>query len=716
MLLLALALALPQDPATTDIQRFEYMRLAMGSIARIVVWADDEAAARDACRDAFATVNDLDDVLSDWKATSEVARLAEHAGGAAVPISAELGIALALGLELAAATDGAFDVTVGPLTRLWRACRTAGREPTAAELNAARALVGWRDVRLDHEAGTARLMRTGMALDFGALGKGLACDRALARLAQAGFPRALVELGGDLALGNPPPGRAGWTVAVRCGAAEGDTLELANCGIATSGDTEQALAVDASAPRSHILDPARGFGLVAAPCVTVIAASAARADALATAVSVLGPRAGAELVAAQGARLLTTDERATRLFDGTSLAGWVTRGGRYDGNAVWSVEDGALTGRVGPNREGGLIYTERPFTSFQFTCEALVDEPFDSGVFVRMAPQGKGAQITLDVRPDGEVGAVYADGYLAHNEDGKRLWRSGEWNRVDVRCTGFDMHLEAWLNDAPLIDYRLPEGTPGFAPTGLIGLQVHGGRDDPLTHAARFRNVSVRELALFEEAGFEAGADGLLALGANARGDGWIDLLADGLEAWEASGTSEGYRVDAGVLSIPAKGGGQLATRADFEDFRLRLDFSLAKGANSGLFLRAARDGTNPAYSGCELQLLDDHHWEELSGDELKDWQFTASLYGAVPAGNRDVLRPPGEWNTLEVLCVGQRLAVALNGRTLYDVDTHALEVEPPFAQRATSGFLGLQRYGSPHVKDEYAARFKNVFVQPLER
>src|SRR4030095_1182860 len=104
---------------------------------------------------------------------------------------------------------------------------------------------------------------------------------------------------------------------------------------------------------------------------------------------------------------------------------------------------------------------------------------------------------------------------------------------------------------------------------------------------------------------------------------------------------------------------GELLSREDFRDFRLRLDFRIARMANSGLFLRAARDGSNPAFSGCEVQILDDFDWESVTGTKLKPWQFTGSLYGSVPPGDRGALRALGEWNTYEVLYQGARLAGA---------------------------------------------------------
>ena len=417
------------------------------------------------------------------------------------------------------------------------------------------------------------------------------------------------------------------------------------------------------------------------------------------------------------ARLPQADASAfVQIFDGASLSGWVTRGGRYDGNARWSVEDGCIVGRQGPGGEGGLLYTEKRYTSFELSLEVKLDHPFDSGVFLRMAPEGKGAQVTLDWREDGEIGAIYSDGFLAHNPDGAARFRRDEWNELRVRCTGFDMHVQAWLNGGELVDYELPAGSPGYAPTGLIGLQVHGERGD--TGAARFRNLRVIELPLFADVQFQANAKGILELAPRAREQGWQPLWdGQSLAGWSIEGEPDRYRIENGVLSFLEKGaGGHLLTKDDFQDFRLRFDFRIAKMANSGLFLRAARDGSNPAFSGCEVQILDDFDWESVTGSKLKPWQFTGSLYGSVPPGERDALRPLGEWNTYEVLYQGARLAVALNGRTLYDVDTHALVPESgePFAKRAPRGFIGLQHHGAEHVSDEVMVAFRNLFVQRL--
>lgn len=404
------------------------------------------------------------------------------------------------------------------------------------------------------------------------------------------------------------------------------------------------------------------------------------------------------------------------LFDGHSLAGWTTTGGRYDGPARWTVEDGCLVGRTTDKGEGGLIYTDRCYHSFDLELDVKMDYPFDSGVFLRMVPPSsgkKGVQVTLDHRPGGEIGAVYADGFLAHNEAGESHYKKGEWNHVRVRSVGRDFWVQAWVNGQQVTDYRLPPGTDGYAETGRIGLQVHGG--EPSKSKVCFKNVSIRELPVFDPSEFTFADDHLQPTGK-------FTPLFDGkdLDAWQAyGGDGSGFAVRDGVLALLTQGEAhELRSKADFTDFELRADFKLATLANSGVFLRAARTEDNPAFSGCEIQILDDHDWEKGTNTKLKPWQKTGSLYGSVPPAVPDALYPTGCWNTLEVRFVGSRLRTRLNGVTLYDVDTATLKPEQgePFRQRAPTGFIGLQRHapGGAAAGDAYAW-FRAVFVRPIE-
>ena len=412
------------------------------------------------------------------------------------------------------------------------------------------------------------------------------------------------------------------------------------------------------------------------------------------------------------------------LFDGTTLDGWITEGGRYDGNASWTVEEGTITGREGPNSAGGLIYTAAQYQDFELELDAWITYPFDSGVFLHMLPPalaveaggGKGPQITLDYRPDGEVGGIYADGYYFHNPDGKAKWRRDEWNHLRVLCVGEPMHLVFWMNGELITDYTLPLSGGAFAKTGHIGLQVHGARSEPEDSVVRFKNIRVREYERGAGDFWTQATGGALALTRAGTAAGWRALFdGESLAGWTGAGDGSGYAVRDGEIAFLKEGSSpHLMTDEDFGDFDLRLDFKIARMANSGLFLRAARDGSNPAYSGCEIQILDNFNWESVTNSKLAPYQFCGGLYGSVPPGIQDALRPLGEWNTYRVSYHGSRIQTQLNGQLLYDVDTREVEGQPPFAERAARGFIGLQRHAPDQVEGEAYAWFRNLYVRPV--
>jgi thiamine biosynthesis lipoprotein len=264
----------------------------MGSRARIVVYASSEDRAAEAANGAFDAIERIEQALSDYRVTSEVSSLRSAAAGEWTPISDDLAVALGRSLEISRSTGGAFDATVGPIVRLWRAASETGVRPNPGAIAEARGASGFKRIELrEARAGrpaAVRLLVPGMSLDFGGLGKGLAAQAARDELAARGMPRALVDLGGDLALGAPPPGEAGWTVAVRTGLAEQRDLVLADTCVATSGDTERFSLID-GVRYSHIIDPRTGEPLTVRRAVTVVHPEGAVADALASAACVEGP-------------------------------------------------------------------------------------------------------------------------------------------------------------------------------------------------------------------------------------------------------------------------------------------------------------------------------------------------------------------------------------------------------------------------------------------
>lgn len=269
--------------------RFEYSAPRMGTLFRIVLFGPDEAAARDAAAAAFTRISDLNRILSDYDPESEVSRLSRHAPGTAVPVSADLFALLEEGQQLAADSGGAFDVTVGPIVRLWRHARRTHRLPAPEEREAARRATGHAKLRLRAADRTVTLLEAGMALDFGGIAKGYAADAALAVLRQHGFSRAMVAAGGDLALSAPPPGAPGWRIELApFGGSLGEPLVLvaADVAVSTSGDAEQFVEFD-GVRYSHIVDPRTALGLTQPCAVTIVARRGAQADGLATASCVL---------------------------------------------------------------------------------------------------------------------------------------------------------------------------------------------------------------------------------------------------------------------------------------------------------------------------------------------------------------------------------------------------------------------------------------------
>lgn len=262
------------------LERFEAVEPAMGTLFRIVVYAESATHARTGFDAAFARARELDARLSDYRQDSELNQLCRARRAAA---SDDLLAVLTIARDIASTSHGAFDPTLGPFTQLWRRSRQAGALPSAAELAEARRRTGWRKVRLHPRTHTITLAVAGMQLDLGGIAKGFAADQMLLALRRAGLPQALIAASGDLAIGDAPPGRAGWTVEVA-----GGTRTLSNHGVSTSGPAEQ-FALIGGVRYSHIVDPRTGIGIVNADTAAVIAPTATLADALATAAVVMGP-------------------------------------------------------------------------------------------------------------------------------------------------------------------------------------------------------------------------------------------------------------------------------------------------------------------------------------------------------------------------------------------------------------------------------------------
>lgn len=271
----------------------------MGSELHLTAFTVDEPAARAAFAQVFSEFDRLDGLLSVWRGDSDVNRMNQAAGGAAVPVHADTRRVLRAAAQVNAWTDQKFAVTFGALAEVWKFDHDQdGRVPTAAEIAARLPRIDDRAVVVDDAAGTAAVTRAGVRVHLGGIGKGFAVDRAVAILRGAGLRDFLIQAGGDLYAG----GQAGdtpWRLGIQDPRGPGGepfaAIELSDATFSTSGDYERFFISD-GLRYHHILDPETGQPARGCRSVTIVARDATMADGLSTGVFILGPDRGMALV------------------------------------------------------------------------------------------------------------------------------------------------------------------------------------------------------------------------------------------------------------------------------------------------------------------------------------------------------------------------------------------------------------------------------------
>jgi thiamine biosynthesis lipoprotein len=264
----------------------------MGTQFNVIFYTADSVMAQRANAAVSARMDSLNQIMSDYLDGSEINRLSATSGsGKWVPVSADLFDVLTKAQTIARLSNGRFDPTVGPLSLLWRRAVRRKEFPTRKERRRARRSVGYRLMELDSIRHSVRLRRSGMRLDVGGIGQGFAIDEALKVLHQFGIQSALIDIGGDILVGDAPPDNpAGWRVGIGSGnAGDSDTTTvfLKNAAITTSGDTYRFLEYNGRR-YSHIMDPRTGLGLHHFVRATVMAPNGYHADALTKVFSVAG--------------------------------------------------------------------------------------------------------------------------------------------------------------------------------------------------------------------------------------------------------------------------------------------------------------------------------------------------------------------------------------------------------------------------------------------
>lgn len=276
---------------------YQFQRPLMGTEFKITTYAPTKEQAETAAKEAFAEAENINAVASDYIADSELLGLSKKPINTPIPVSPLLHRLVSEAKNMAALTDGAFDPTLGPLTKLWRESRRRHTLPTDATLAAAKNASGHQHLVCDPQNKTLTLTKPGMRLDLGGIAKGQAADAMLAVFIKYDLRSTSITAGGDVRLGDSPPGKKGWQVGVRTfdKNQESSTLTLANCAVSTSGDLQQRIEIN-GVHYAHIIDPATGLGLTKPVAATVIAPTATQSDALATACCILTPDAAKKLI------------------------------------------------------------------------------------------------------------------------------------------------------------------------------------------------------------------------------------------------------------------------------------------------------------------------------------------------------------------------------------------------------------------------------------
>lgn len=519
-------------PAASGHERFEFTRLSMGDAARVVVYAPDEPTARAAAAAVFNRLDELEAVMTDYRDDSELMRLCALPANTDVPVSEDLFGVLSHASRIAAATGGAYDPTLGPVVALWRKASKDGVLPDPEALREALARTGHDKLVLDPRRRTVRLAMPGMRLDLGGIGKGYAADAAAAILEARGLTSYLVAIGGDVRVGEAPPGEEGWRIAIPDpGAGE---VPLVRASISTSGDAYQFVEID-GVRYSHIVDPATGLGLQRRATVTVIAPDSTTADALATALCVSGAEGIDPILAAfprVGVRVLTEGsgrpyrwilerfpgpdepvhavrepgdantlaEGFTVLFNGHDLDAWepvaadppqfaqmspqeraaAEEAARAEMLKHWRIEGDVL------HMTGGWtsLATREVYDDFELRLDWKIAGDGDSGVYLRDCPQ-----VQIWDNPAGS-GGLY-NNQRGGASPGRVADRPvGEWNTFRIIMVGDGVTV--YLNGELVVD-RVPlenywDRAAPIPHAGRIWLQAHG---TPLW----FRSISIRPLS-----------------------------------------------------------------------------------------------------------------------------------------------------------------------------------------------------------------------------
>ncbi len=276
---------------TSAQSRYEFRHPQMGTIFRTILYTNDSLSATYTAKKAFIRLDELNIILSDYREDSEVNTLCRTAGSDQfIRISNDLWAILQASVKAAELSEGYFDVTIGPLTQLWRRMKRQKQLPSPIQISEAKARIGIEKILFNADNQSVMLTQKHMRIDFGGIGKGYAEDEMMKILSQNNIKSAMIEAGGNILVSNSPPDSPkGWEITIGT-----KKVFVKNCGISTSGDVFQFVEIEGK-KYAHILDPKTGIGFSNPHQVSVIAQDGASSDWLSTALYLMPKKSGQKL-------------------------------------------------------------------------------------------------------------------------------------------------------------------------------------------------------------------------------------------------------------------------------------------------------------------------------------------------------------------------------------------------------------------------------------
>ena len=292
-----------------DLKLFKKASLSMGTVFETTIYAPDKYVAEKTFNEVIQEINRLDYLMSNYKKESVLSELNRNASAEPAACNKELVGVIEQSLQYSNITDGAFDITIGPLMKEWGFFKKKGRIPGKEELESALESVSYKNIIIEEKTikslakklvtvKTVFFKNPGTQIDLGGIGKGYAVDRAISVLKQNGISSALINFAGNIYTFGTPPGKDSWVIGLQHPRkSEGllGTFEIRDKAVSTSGDYEKFFTIEGKR-YSHIIDPRTGNPIKGIVSVTIVTGNATRADALSTGVFVLGLEKGMDLI------------------------------------------------------------------------------------------------------------------------------------------------------------------------------------------------------------------------------------------------------------------------------------------------------------------------------------------------------------------------------------------------------------------------------------